>query len=245
VTALQSALGATPSFVDGRRVTTASDIDVVRMALSGSANKRLVAELQRAGVPAIGLSGEDGSLIGAMPADPGRLGHVGTPVRIEVSILHLLITAGFVPVVSPVSRNIDQSSGLGAALNVNGDDAAAAIAAAVGAAELLLVSDVEGVMQGGALVRRLSAGQVETLLAGSDVTGGMRAKLQAARSALAGGVSRVRISDLAAIDEAGRGTSLEADATDAPGRQGGQSGQAGQSGQSAPGARVATTGVAV
>src|SRR5262249_54290131 len=117
-----------------------------------------------------------------------------------------LLAGGYMPVVSPVSR--DASGTLGGALNVNGDDAAAAIAAALGAAELLLVADVAGVMRDGQVIPCLTPDAARALMADGTAAGGMQAKLQAALSALAGGVPQVRISDLAAIDDLNRGTLL-------------------------------------
>jgi acetylglutamate kinase len=208
VTQLQNALGGSTTFVDGRRVTTEKDIDIVRMALSGSANKRLVAALVKQGVEAVGLSGEDASLIGALPMDAARLGWVGTPSTINVALLRHVLSGGYLPVVSPVSR--DESETLGNALNVNGDDAAAAIASALGAAELLLVSDVEGVMVNGVVVPALTADTGRHLIDNGTAVGGMRAKLEAGLAAIAGGVGQVRISDIAAINEPSRGTVLRA-----------------------------------
>jgi acetylglutamate kinase len=181
------------------------------MGLSGSANKRLVSALIGEGIQAVGLSGEDGPLITAQPSEPASMGLVGMPRRVNVALLDLLLEAGYLPVVSPVSRGLADAGGptereSSAALNVNGDDAAAAIAAAMVADELLLVSDVEGVRSGGALVGCVSPSAVRRMLAGADVTGGMRAKLQAALAAVDSGVRRVRISDLAAIDQPDRGT---------------------------------------
>lgn len=207
VTALQRAFGVSSTFVDGRRVTTAEDVDLVRMALSGSANKRLVANLVASGVDAVGLSGEDASLIAATPMDVARLGRVGVPGRVNVAFLRHLLAGGYLPVISPVCS--DGSGELGGALNVNGDDAAAAIAVALGAAELLLVADVEGVVHAGGVIRCLSPERARELLADGVATGGMRAKLQAALTALDGGVARVRISDIAAIADRQRGTSLQ------------------------------------
>jgi acetylglutamate kinase len=204
VSALQRAFGLEARFVDGRRVTTAEDIDVIRMALSGSANKRLVSSLQSAGVGAVGLSGEDGALVVAKPTDADKLGHVGTPHRVNVTLLWTLLDAGYLPVISPVSRNVNGV--LGPALNVNGDDAAAAIAVAVGADELLLVSDVEGVMNDGVVIARLTPDSAQALLRSGAASGGMRAKVEAALAALDGGVVRVRISDVAAIADPSRGT---------------------------------------
>ena len=199
VSMLQAALGGSTSFVNGRRVTTEKDIDIVRMALSGSANKRLVAALIDAGVNAVGLSGEDAALIAATPMDREQLGFVGAPSRINTAFMKLLLDNGYVPVISPVSR--DASGTMGSALNVNGDDASSAVAVAVGASELLLVADVEGVMSDGMIVPSLTPSQARQLIDNGTAAGGMHAKLHAGLAALAGGVPMVRISDIAAIAE--------------------------------------------
>lgn len=214
VTLLQQAFGVEARFSGGRRVTSAEDIDIVRMALSGSANKRLVATLVSSGVAAVGLSGEDASLFMAVPVDQENLGYVGTPHRTNIDLLWHLITGGYVPVISPVSRNAcagasAQTLGGAVALNVNGDDAAAATAVALAASELLLVADVPGVMSDGAVVPRLTTATARELIESGTAAGGMRAKLEAALSALAGGVERVRVGDVASIDDASRGTLLK------------------------------------
>ena len=204
VSALQNAMGISAQFVDGRRVTTAQDLEFVRMALSGTANKRLVASLVREGVRAVGLSGEDASLIAATPVDSGRLGHVGTPQRVNGSLLLHLIDGGYLPVVSPVSRNIAHE--LGAALNVNADDAASAIAIAIEADELLIISDVPGVLVDDEPIATLNLGEARGLVRDGLATDGMRTKLLAAAAAAAGGVQRVRITDLDGIRDRDRGT---------------------------------------
>jgi acetylglutamate kinase len=208
VSTLQTALGGSTKFVNGRRVTMKNDIEIIRMALSGSANKRLVASLVQQGVAAVGLSGEDASLISATPMNAAELGFVGAPSSVNVSFLRHLIAGGYLPVISPVSR--DATGTMGSALNVNGDDAAAAIAVALGATELLLVADVEGVMSDGAVVSRLTPADAQQLIDNGTAAGGMQAKLQAGLAAIAGGVSRVRISDIAAIDDLTRGSHLRA-----------------------------------
>ena len=214
VTTLQRVLGLEAQFVGGRRVTSAEDIDVVRMALSGSANKRLVAALVSHGVRALGLSGEDASLLTAAPVDPARLGYVGAPHRANVELLWHLLDGGYVPVVSPVSRNAcagapgPNSLGNASALNVNGDDAAAALAVALAADELLLVADVPGVMSDGAVIPRLHGTVARNLITAGTAAGGMRAKLEAALWAVDGGVARVRIGDIAAVTDPARGTLL-------------------------------------
>jgi acetylglutamate kinase len=206
VSTLQRMYGVEARFTGGRRVTSALDLEIVRMALSGSANKRLVSALLDVGVEAVGLSGEDGALLTADPLDPVQYGHVGTPSGVNTVLLQHLLSAGYLPVLSPVSRSTDRS--MGAALNVNGDDAAAAIAAALGAEELLLVSDVAGVLLGDRPVSALGPEDARRLIDDGTAQGGMAAKLQAALSALDGGVRRVRISDIAAIADAHRGTVL-------------------------------------
>ena len=205
VTAMQRLLGNEPQFVGGRRVTTAADMDVVRMVLSGTINKRIVRRLMDAGVAAVGLSGEDGGLLPALPLDGGALGAVGEPLEADVGALEALLAAGFVPVISPLGRH----AGTGEGLNVNGDDAAAAIAAALSADELLLVVDVPGVLdQDGALLDLITVDAVDHVIASGTARGGMSAKLQAARRALAGGVASVRIGDATAIAGLSVGTRI-------------------------------------
>lgn len=206
ISALQTRLGTSAQFVDGRRVTSAQDVELVRMALSGTANKRLVSALVREGVRAVGLSGEDASLIAATPVDAATMGHVGVPQRVNHSLLEHLIDGGYLPVISPVSRNIGHE--LGPALNVNADDAAAAIAIAIEAEELTIVSDVPGVLVDGATASTLNIARARQLLDDEGATGGMRAKLAAALSAVAGGIARVRITDLAGITELESGTRI-------------------------------------
>jgi len=206
VSTLQRLYGVEARFAGGRRVTSALDLEIIRMALSGSANKRLVSALVDVGVSALGLSGEDGALLTADPKDPGQYGHVGTPAAVNIVLLRQLLEAGYLPVLSPVSRSTDPS--MGATLNVNGDDAAAAIAAALGAEELLLVSDVAGVLLDERPVLTLGPEEAQRLIDDGVARGGMAAKLQAALSALDGGVLRVRISDITAITDPHRGTVL-------------------------------------
>lgn len=205
VTELQRRLGAEPTFVGGRRVTTEADLDVVRMVLSGTVNKRLVRRLLDHGVAAIGISGEDAAMLPAILLDGGALGAVGEPLIADARALEALLGAGFVPVVSPLGRHAETGQGL----NINGDDAAAAIAGALHAGELLLLADVPGVLdRTGALVRSVGADTIDELIASGVARGGMSAKLQAARRALAAGVTTVRIGDVQTLADAAAGTRL-------------------------------------
>jgi acetylglutamate kinase len=206
VTALQNAFGLAAEFVNGRRVTSARDMDLVRMGLSGSANKRLVSALVHEGIRALGLSGEDASLIAATPVDAARMGHVGEAQRVNASLLRHLLDGGYLPVISPVSRNVGLE--LGPALNVNADDAAAAVAAALEAEELLLVSDVPAILDGQRALGRLSADAAADLVARGTAVKGMAAKVHAALAALRGGVPRVRVGDLTMLRDAASGTTI-------------------------------------
>jgi acetylglutamate kinase len=197
VSALQRLAGVEPVFVGGRRVTAPEDIDRLRMGLSGLANKRLVASLVATGIDAVGLSGEDAALLVADVADNGALGAVGAVRAVRTTLLKHLFRGGYLPVVSPVATP---------ALNVNGDDAAAAIAIALGADGLLFISDVPAVRVQGMSVTRLD----RTEAAAADIVGGMAAKVQAGFAAVAAGVPRVWIGDLNLLGESPAGTRLVA-----------------------------------
>jgi len=207
VTALQRRLGAEPEWRDGLRVTSDEAMRVVAMVLSGVVNKRLAAALVTAGVDAVGISGEDGGLLRARLAAGGSMGRTGEIEMVRADLLHVFLSHGVVPVVSPVSRGAD-----GAALNVNADDAAAAVAAALGAAELLFVSNVAGVLEGGSTLESVDADEVEALIADGTAQGGMAPKLRAAARA-AGEVGRVRIGGLEMLENPGAGTRVGAAAT--------------------------------
>lgn len=202
VSALQRRLGTTPRFHRGRRITTIGDLEIVQMVLSGAVNKRLVATFVGAGVRAVGLSGEDDGLLRASATARETLGEVGEPSRVDARLLELLMTGGYVAVVSPLAR--DEASG--ATLNVNGDDAAAAIAVAIGADELALIADVPGVLADGIVVPELDVDQAAVLVENGTARDGMAAKLQAACRAVERGVARVRIGNVAAIHSASAGT---------------------------------------
>jgi acetylglutamate kinase len=211
VSALQRAFGVEPRFVGGRRVTGERDLDFVRMALSGASNKRLVSALGVAGVSAVGVSGEDAGLFLAERGDPA-LGCVGRVTRVQPALVHLLLGAGHLPVVSPLARDL----ATGGALNVNGDDAAAALAAALGAEEVLFLADVPGVLAAGEVIPTLDPETARTLVADGTAVGGMAAKLDAALAALAAGVPRARIGGLDALRDAARGTHVTLHASPTP-----------------------------
>jgi acetylglutamate kinase len=206
ISTLQRALGREPSFVNGRRITTEEDIELVRMVLSGSANKRLVAALSAAGIPCVGISGEDANLLGAQPIDIEQFGRSGKPVRADVTIIRTLAASGFLPVISPVGTAIDSAQH--DALNVNGDDAAAVIAGALGG-ELWLVADVAGVLdRNRELIPTLDQSATDALVAAGTVNQGMHAKLEAGFAALIMGASAVRIAGLDLLTGKHTGTTL-------------------------------------
>lgn len=207
VSALQRRLGLEPKFHGGRRVTSAEDLEVVRMVLSGTTNKRLTAQLVTAGVRAVGISGEDAGLFQARATEAATMGRVGSALTVDAALVRHLLAGGFVPVISPLARDADDAAGAG--LNVNGDDAAAALAAALGADELVLVADVPGVLQDGALIASLDEGAARALIASGVAAGGMAAKLEAALAALRGGVPSVRIAGLDGIGDVAAGTRIQ------------------------------------
>ena len=177
-------------FVRGKRVTDAATMEVVEMVLAGSVNKRIVQAIQSEGGKAVGLSGKDGGLVMCEPDDP-ELGLVGRPVAVNPDLLHHLFKGGFIPVIAPL--------GMGAAgetYNMNGDTAAGAIAAALKADRLLLLTDVSGVKDAsGEVVTQLSPQNVRELTESGVIAGGMIPKTETALAAIEGGVRAVVILD--------------------------------------------------
>ena len=207
VSAMQRAMGREAAFVGGRRVTSQGDLELLRMVLSGVINKRLVSSLVAADMPAVGLSGEDGALINAEFIDRAVLGYAGRPASINKDLLVSLLNAGYLPVISPVGFNGE--SGVGGALNVNGDDAAAAIAAALGATELTFVVDVDGVLDADEqVISNLTVEQAREMIANGTAAAGMAAKLESAEAALMNGVASVRICALRGVSDSRDGTFL-------------------------------------
>jgi len=196
IAALQTRLGLEPVKVDGLRVTDAASLNVAEMALSGRANKQIVRALLAAGHDAVGLSGVDGRLMTAHKKvhPTADLGLVGEVIAVRVALLRRLLQDSIIPVISPISLGAD-----GLTYNVNADEAAAAIAAALGADTLDFVSNVPGVLADGELVPHLSPETAETLIASGTIAGGMIPKVRAALDALERGVPAVRIVDLAGL----------------------------------------------
>ena len=181
-------LGLDPHFIDGLRVTDAETLEVATAVLAGLANKRLVALLRAAGADAVGLSALDGGLVeAALHPDAARLGEVGRVAAVHPALIETLLAQGRLPVLASIAA-------LGSRLlNLNADDFAAAIAGALHARALILLSDTPGVFIAGERVPRLAGGEAESALSHPEVQGGMRPKLRAAFAALAGGVERVHI----------------------------------------------------
>lgn len=199
VSALQRSFGAEPEWRDGLRVSSADTVRLASMVLSGAVNKRLVGALLSAGLDAVGLSGEDGALVTATPAQGGALGRTGVVASVRAPLLAALLGLDLVPVLSPISRGVD-----GEPLNVNADDVAAAVAAALGAARLLFVSNVDGVSLGAVTAPEIGHDDAESAIAAGAVSGGMAPKLRAAARAAEAGVGDVRIGGLALLSgEAG------------------------------------------
>ncbi len=190
-------------FVDGLRVTDSATVEIVEMVLSGSINKQIVAEINAAGGMAVGLSGKDGGLIEARKLrrttrDPDSniekildLGFVGEPTRINPMLLQEFSESNIIPVIAPI--------GMGAAgetFNINADTAAGAIAAAIGAAKLMILTDVAGVLNTNKeLISELSFSEVRKLIKDKVVTGGMIPKVETCLHALENDVEAAHILD--------------------------------------------------
>jgi acetylglutamate kinase len=172
-------LGIARQFRRGLRVTDAATLEVVRMVLVGKVNGELVRLVGALGGRAVGLSGLDGGLLRAQQLDP-ELGAVGTVERVDPGPVDALSAAGYIPVIAPLGLSED-----GAVLNINADDAAADLARGLGAAKLLYLSDVPGILDhDGRLLSVLTGDEVRTLLADGTISGGMIPKAEACLRAL-------------------------------------------------------------
>ncbi|WP_113911132.1 acetylglutamate kinase [Roseovarius dicentrarchi] len=177
-------------FVNGKRVTDAATMEVVEMVLSGRVNKRIVQAINAQGGRAVGLSGKDAHLVTCDPADPA-LGLVGVPSQIDPAILHTLFRDDAIPVIAPLGAGRNSET-----YNINGDTMAGAIAAALKADRLLLLTDVDGVRDAeGHVITDLTADQVRAMTADGTISGGMIPKTETALHAIAGGVRAVVILD--------------------------------------------------
>jgi acetylglutamate kinase len=172
--------GVSSEFVDGLRVTGPDAIDVVVAVFAGLVNKQLVASLQSMGAKAVGLSGADGGLLRTRQADP-RLGFVGEVTQVEPGPIEALLAAGYMPVISSVGYWEDQPSQL---MNVNADTVAGEVAAALGAGDLVFLTDVAHVRDAaGQAIGTLAADEVEPLIESGAASGGMIPKLRAGMEA--------------------------------------------------------------
>ena len=177
-------------FVNGKRVTDEATMEVVEMVLSGRVNKRIVQAINGQGGKAVGLSGKDAGLITCDPADPA-LGLVGNPTEINPSLLHTLFRDDAIPVIAPLGAGRN-----GETYNINGDTAAGAIAAALKADRLLLLTDIDGVRDAtGEVVTELTADQIREMTRDGTIAGGMIPKTETALAAIEGGVRAVVILD--------------------------------------------------
>ena len=184
-------LGIKSEFVRGKRVTDQPTIEVVEMVLSGLVNKRIVQAINDQGGRAVGLSGKDDDLL-VCEADDPDLGFVGRPVEMNVQVLRDLFEAGIIPVVAPVATGMNDNE----TFNVNGDTAAGAIAGALQADRLLLLTDVAGVKdETGEVLTQLSPEQVKDLTDRGIIPGGMIPKTETALRAIQQGVRAVVILD--------------------------------------------------
>ena len=202
INAMLGKLEIKAEFRQGQRVTDDATMNVVEMVLVGSVNKDIVNWLNRAGTRAVGLSGKDGMLLEARkrelvirredaPPEIIDLGNVGQVTNVNTALIHSLIRDGFVPVIAPVGVDSE-----GHTYNINADSVAGAVAGALRAKRLLMLTDVEGLMdKNGALISDLTASRARDLQADGTISGGMIPKVECCLSALADGVDMVTIVD--------------------------------------------------
>jgi len=185
-------LGLEVKFHEGLRVSDAETVEVAKMVLVGKLNSEIVQRLNRRGQPAVGLAGEDGSLFDVVPvANADKVGFVGTVQRVDVDVLNH-IAADYIPVIASSASDRE-----GQSYNVNADEAAGKVAAALGAHKAIFLTDVEGWLadagDDGSLISRATVDEVSAGLAVID--GGMRPKLQACVDAIRGGAQSAHIID--------------------------------------------------
>ena len=177
-------------FIDGKRVTDSETISVVEMVLSGNVNKKIVQAVNNQDGRAVGLSGKDAKLITCVQDKP-ELGLVGTPKDVNPEVIFNLFENDMIPVIAPLGSGID-----GETLNINGDTVSGAIAAALKADRLLLLTDVSGVQdKDGSLITELNSNQIKNWIDEGIISGGMIPKTETALMALEGGVRGVVILD--------------------------------------------------
>lgn len=191
ITRAMDAAGIESRFVDGLRITDPATIEIVSQVLTGSITPALVTRLNQAGARAVGLSGVDGALLRAEPLSP-RLGRVGRVTEVSQQILERLVADGYTPVVASLAPGPD-----GEPMNVNADEAAGAVAAALGASKLVYLTNVEGLYRdfgdAGSLTSEISSTDLEDLL--PMLSAGMKPKAASAITALNSGVGKVHILD--------------------------------------------------
>ena len=177
-------------FIDGKRVTDPETISVVEMVLSGNVNKKIVQAINKQDGRAVGLSGKDAKLINCVQDKP-ELGLVGTPKDVNPEVILNLFENDMIPVIAPLGSSID-----GETLNINGDTVSGAIAAALKADRLLLLTDVSGVQdKDGSIITELNSTQIKNWINDGIISGGMIPKTETALMALEGGVRGVVILD--------------------------------------------------
>jgi acetylglutamate kinase len=186
-------MGSHPEFIDGVRVTPASDVRVVEMVLTGSINTELVTLLNRHGGHAVGVSGKDAALLRAqkLVREDGRdLGQVGELTEVNTGFLESLLSQGYIPIISPVGLGAD-----GQSYNLNADVVAAGVAQALSADKLIYLSDVTGIVEKDELVSELGPAALRAMITNGVVTGGMAIKAESILKALSGGVRAVHLID--------------------------------------------------
>ncbi len=171
-------------FINGLRITDLETLKVVTAVLGGLVNKELVSSIWRLGGKAVGLSGADGNLIQAENRTP-ELGYTGEELVVDVTVVRVLLKEGYIPVIAPICLGIYKNSNETNLINVNGDTTAAKVAAALGAEQLIFLTDVPGIYDSSKkLISKLSCDAARELVKSGTASGGMVAKVEACLMAL-------------------------------------------------------------
>jgi acetylglutamate kinase len=195
ISSLQQTLGIEPRYLDGVRITDAASLSVVEMVLCGTVNTRLVRYLVNNGVDALGLSGVDRGFIRAekMMHANQDMGFTGSVIAVRGEVVRRLLEQGITPVIAPVCLGEDS------AYNVNADHVAGAVAAAIHAKRAVFLTNVEGVLVNGAVIKTLTPEQTQGFIADGTIFGGMIPKVQTALHALDAGLTEAVITNLAGL----------------------------------------------
>ncbi|SNR96565.1 N-acetylglutamate kinase [Anaerovirgula multivorans] len=193
ISEMMKKFGKEPKFIDGLRVTDEETMQITEMILLGKINRQIVSLINGNGIKAIGISGKDGNMIRAKQRDP-RLGLVGEVEKIDISLIKTVADKGYIPVISPIAYGKE-----GETYNINADEVAGKLAAALQAKKLILITDVKGVMKDqqdkNSIISHIKSNEIRKYIEDQIIGGGMIPKVECCYDAVSHGVERAHIID--------------------------------------------------